>query len=68
MIKLEFTEQELQVLSLALGQLPYGQVVSLIANINAQIAEQQKKLKSDPNNPIHNTKRTIRQRKTFCRS
>ena len=45
MIELKFTDQELQVLSLALSKLPYGQVVALIGNINEQIAAQQKEVK-----------------------
>ena len=39
---LEITEQELQLLSLGLGQLPYNQVADFIAKINAQLEVQQK--------------------------
>jgi hypothetical protein len=42
-IKLELTEQDIQILSAALGKLPYEVVVPLINKLNTQIAEQQVK-------------------------
>ena len=39
--KLELTEQDIQVLSVSLGKLPYEVVAPLIFKINQQIAEQQ---------------------------
>ena len=39
--KIELTEQDLQILSVSLGKLPYEVVAPLIVKINQQIAEQQ---------------------------
>jgi hypothetical protein len=40
-MKIEFNEQQLQVLSAALVELPYRMSAPLIAHINQQIKEQQ---------------------------
>jgi hypothetical protein len=40
-MKIEFNEQQLQVLSAALVELPYRMAAPLIAHINQQIKEQQ---------------------------
>lgn len=40
-MKIEFNEQQLQVLSAALVELPYRVAAPLIAHINQQIKEQQ---------------------------
>lgn len=42
MTKLEFTDQEMQLLQAAILELPYKLAVPLIASINKQIAEQRK--------------------------
>ena len=41
--KIELTEQDLQILSAALGKLPYEVVAPLINKLNTQIAEHQVK-------------------------
>lgn len=43
MIKLELTEQDLQILSAALGEIPFKLAAPLIDKLNKQIAEQQVK-------------------------
>ena len=40
-MKIEFNEQQLQVLSAALVEIPYRMAAPLIAHINQQIKEQQ---------------------------
>ena len=42
-----FTPEQLQIIDAALVRMPYGQVAALIAEINKQLAEQQK-----PKDPV----------------
>lgn len=39
---IKFTLQELQIVANAIGQRPYQEVVTLLANIQKQVAEQEK--------------------------
>ncbi len=39
--KIEFTEQDLQILSAALGEIPFKIAAPLVEKLNKQIAEQQ---------------------------
>lgn len=41
MFKIELTEQDLQILSAALGEIPFKIAAPLVDKINQQIAEQQ---------------------------
>ncbi len=41
MIKLELTEQDLQILSAALGEIPFKIAAPLVDKLNKQITEQQ---------------------------
>jgi hypothetical protein len=41
-IKLELTEQDIQILSAALGEIPFKLAAPLVDKLNKQIAEQQK--------------------------
>ena len=43
LIKLELTEQDLQILSAALGEIPFKIAAPLVDKLNKQIAEQQVK-------------------------
>lgn len=47
MIKLELTEQEVNILGAGLGKLPFETVAGLIQKLNQQIADQQPKVVSE---------------------
>lgn len=43
MIKLELTEQEVQIVGMGLGKLPFENVAALVNKLNQQIVDQQPK-------------------------